>query len=266
MKILDVSRQSTGFAITEDQFRRAKADGYGGVIVGLHDGVLANPYAGETLANARRAGLLTGGYAALAAVGPAAHNPGLVIGGARDAAGQTEWAMLSFVSVDCELDGITTDDVRTATNLVLTLRQRPVIYTAYWWWVGHFGNPTNFSDLPLWCAFYDGDPDYDFPAKPFGGWTVDIGEQYLGTQTFSYGGQEFGADINVFRDDFVNSGPGSQAGLVALKAAWDSDIENSIRAIATIHQGPISPYALALYAIDTGTKAHNWARIVGPGK
>jgi len=257
MKVLDVSRQSTGFVITVEQFKRAKADGFEAVIVGLWDGGTGNPYAKETLAHAQEAGLLIAGYTALAegTGGDAVYKAKLFAG--------PSFYNLSFLSIDVELDGCTVFQVQDAINNTLALGQRPVVYTAYWFWVSRMGNPTNFSTVPLWNAFYDGDPDFDIAQRPYGGWTQSCGEQYLGTQSFAYGGKKFGADVNEFIDSFFRSGPGTNTGLVLLAKAWKDDMSDSIKGSVALHEDLVlNKVALALYAVRQKQKAENWSRLL----
>lgn len=53
------------------------------------------------------------------------------------------------------------------------------IYTGGWWWRPQAGDSDAFSHLPLWNAYYDGDPDED--GLPYGGWEHSAIEQYQGT-------------------------------------------------------------------------------------
>lgn len=53
------------------------------------------------------------------------------------------------------------------------------IYSGKWWWVPQTGNSEKFSHLPLWNAYFDGDPDED--GMPYGGWEHSAIEQYKGT-------------------------------------------------------------------------------------
>lgn len=59
--------------------------------------------------------------------------------------------------------------------------KRAGIATARWWWVPNMGDSVRFDHLPLWNAWYDGDPDTD--GLPYGGWTDSLIEQYQGTTT-----------------------------------------------------------------------------------
>lgn len=120
---------------------------------------------------------------------------------ARTNAGSA-WNKLFMVALDVEIVGLTTDHVRAHLNYLKSLVPVTCIYTANWFWTGHLGNPTEFSAEPLWNAFYDDDPDFDFSRFPYGGWTEDklIGEQYGGT---SINGVE--VDLNSFKEDFFMS-------------------------------------------------------------
>lgn len=53
------------------------------------------------------------------------------------------------------------------------------IYSGQWWWRPKTNNSEAFSHLPLWNAYYDGDPDED--GLPYGGWIHSAIEQYQGT-------------------------------------------------------------------------------------
>ena len=158
-----------------------------------------NPHCKEDLRLARAAGRYTATYTVLDS--PQGTTAAGAVQKARQVCGD-EWEHLSFVAVDCEVDGITIPEIATALAEVERMAQRPIIYTAHWWWVGHFGNPDNFKDVPLWNAYYDQDPDFDFARLPYGGWTIDdvVGEQYTGTTTFA--GVEM--DRNSFLKDFVD--------------------------------------------------------------
>lgn len=88
--------------------------------------------------------------------------------------------------IDCEdtsMPGMTTDDVvvaiREAVKYCEAQAVRHGIYTGSWWWVPQTGNSGAFSHLPLWNAYYDGDPDED--GLPYGGWEHSAIEQYQGT-------------------------------------------------------------------------------------
>lgn len=45
------------------------------------------------------------------------------------------------------------------------------IYTGRWWWVPRTGNNSEFTDLPLWLASYDGIYELDISGNPMSGWT-----------------------------------------------------------------------------------------------
>ncbi len=53
------------------------------------------------------------------------------------------------------------------------------IYSGRWWWGPQTNNSDMFKYLPLWNAYYDGDPDED--GLPYGGWEHSAIEQYTGT-------------------------------------------------------------------------------------
>ncbi len=66
-----------------------------------------------------------------------------------------------------------------AVDIVQDLGYPVGIYTGRWWWKPYTGNSKAFSHLPLWNAYYDGDPDED--GLPYGGWNHSLIEQYQGT-------------------------------------------------------------------------------------
>jgi hypothetical protein len=71
------------------------------------------------------------------------------------------------------------------------------IYASQNTWTTLTGDSQDFSDLPLWNAFYDNDPDLDFARFPYGGWTAPLLEQYGNTQVFC--GQS--VDLNVINEE-----------------------------------------------------------------
>ena len=71
---------------------------------------------------------------------------------------------------------LTSPTIRGCIQAVEEYGFRPGIYTAAWWWFPGTSNSTEFSDLPLWNANYDLDPDID--PVDYGGWAVPKMEQY----------------------------------------------------------------------------------------
>ena len=181
-------------AHTQADMRKLKAAGIELIIPGAWHGGSANPKCRDDLKLARAEGLYTGTYAIVTTDGKFA------IDRAYDVCG-AEWKHLSFCAVDMELDGGSVPQVRAAIDRVIELGQRPIIYTAHWFWHGRFGNPDDFKDIPLWNAYYDKDPDIDFGSLPYGGWTDVVGEQYIGTHIFE--GLEM--DRNTFIRVFIES-------------------------------------------------------------
>lgn len=164
-------------------------------VVGSWHGLSANPYAERNLERADRTGMAIATYVALnSGNGAAAVHSGL------DACGAME-PKLRFVALDCEIDGITDDIIESALALVENQGHRPVIYTARWWWQGHYGDRTTFSYLPLWNAYYDADPDIDFPHASYGDWGLGqlMGEQFTGSTELV----GVTVDRNTFRQEFI---------------------------------------------------------------
>jgi len=171
------------------------ADGQRVAVVGSWHGSTQNPYAEGNLLRARRAGMEPSTYVMMRG----GLDGGVAVDLARAACG-SEWGHIRAVAIDAELDGTTKATIRQGLARARELGKRTCVYTGRWWWVGHFGNPTDFKDEKLWYAFYDGDPDIDFASAPFGGWTLDdvVGEQYIGT--VGYHGTE--VDRNSFNSEF----------------------------------------------------------------
>lgn len=185
-------------SVSQDIWQRIKARGVELAIVGAaHPRV--NLHAEGNLLRASSAGLRIATYLALA--------PGVAgrstVATAKQACGRM-WEELAFCAVDCEVNGLTAAQINEAVEHVRLAGQRPIIYTAHWWWAGHFGNVQTFRDLPLWNAYYDGDPDFDFARQPYGGWTLEsvVGEQYTGSIAF----EGTTVDRNSFRRDFIETG------------------------------------------------------------
>lgn len=93
------------------------------------------------------------------------------------------------VWLDCEdvTGGQTVESVlagiREAVSIVEGAGYAAGIYTARWWWVAATDDSHEFVRLPLWNAFYDGEPDLD-PAG-YGGWDIPRMEQYQGDTTLA---------------------------------------------------------------------------------
>ena len=174
MKAIDISMYQRHPG--ESWWRRVFADGWELAIVGSWHGISANPDAERNLLEAKAAGFRIATYVALnAGSGRTAVRNG------RQACGRA-WHGLVFVAIDCETDGITAPIISEAIDEVKRDGLRPIIYTAHWWWNGHFGDPDGFRHMPLWSAAYDLDPTLAL-SPAYGGWTDAelIGKQYDGS-------------------------------------------------------------------------------------
>ncbi len=220
IKALDASYS----VFSDASFQQMKGDGYGLFIQGAWTAVAVPGQPRTNLKRARETGLLTAAYISLNGNRSGAGH----INKGFDAIGAKEWEYLSFVAIDCEVDNITEKTIRDAETRVLQLGGRPIIYTAYWWWHGRFGNNQNFTHLPLWNAYYDGDPDYDFQRLPYGGWALDdlVGEQYQGS-TKLYNGQ---VDLNMFEADFLQDKPEEDdMGMTAQETAEFQELKETVK-------------------------------------
>lgn len=103
------------------------------------------------------------------------------------------WDALKFIAIDVELPGIRYRDIKEALEQCRAWGKKPVVYTNYNSWRNHV-EPSNppaprWDDgvAELWNAFWDVNPDVDFPSLPFGDWTPDevLMEQWSGGTSIS---------------------------------------------------------------------------------
>lgn len=201
MIAVDVSRWSAKDGLISREVWRTLRQDYqvGLAIVGAWHGASPNPGCQASLENALQEGLIAHTYTVLNG-----KSGSYSVNVARDIIGRPIWKELSHCWLDCELDGIQTSNIRAAFGLLDSLEMPSGIYTAKWWWAGHFNNYTGFAGRPLWNVVYDYDPDVDYPKAPYGGWELPQvwGEQYRGT---SYVAGIF-VDWNYFFDHHILGG------------------------------------------------------------
>jgi hypothetical protein len=94
------------------------------------------------------------------------------------------------------------------------------IYTGHWWWKGYMGDTTEFGNLPLWIAQYDGVPN-PTTVNLFGGWRMAYGKQWSAS----------GLDRDAFLPEATIVGPPHKT-LQAVQAANP----NIISQLETWHQ------------------------------
>lgn len=193
LKALDLS-----FAIPSATWWRDRyAEGYRVMFQNLWTGLRSPAGAHTNLARARAAGWDTNGYTVVNL-----HSGAFAVAQAKAAAGN-EWPFITKVAIDVEVKGISyavyKDRIARAEASIRDEGKDPGIYSAHWFWVGHLGNPTDFTHLWIWPAFYDLDPDIDFASRPFGGWTLsDVAlEQFTGT--YNLAGKNVDLDTAVGR-------------------------------------------------------------------
>lgn len=135
-----------------------------------------------SLRNAHNAGLRIAGYASLNQYGSGVGHMNSGRAGVPD----DLWKAMEFVAVDIERNNIRIGEIVAAVNRVKAFGQRPILYTNYNSWTTKVipRNPDDVARMgvPLWNAYWDENPDIDFPRLRFGGWQdgqVMI-EQYTG--------------------------------------------------------------------------------------
>lgn len=139
----------------------------------LWTGAMRPANAIRSLRNARNMGLRIAGYISLNR-----HHSGVwhAAKGCADIAPDL-WDAMEFVAVDIELDGVRIEEIVAAVNRVKELGQRPILYTNYNSWTTKVvpRNPQDIAqmDVLLWNAYWDMNPDIDFPRLRFGGWRPD---------------------------------------------------------------------------------------------
>lgn len=135
-------------------------------------------HAVSNLTVARDAGMIIAAYGCVTS-----HNPGWWNAEkTREGVPDDLWAQLVVVPCDVELPGIPNASIRDFVERLATYGKRRAVYTSWNAWVHNQGDAIDFTDCLLCNAAWDGNPDVDFAALPFGGWTVDhvLLEQYTG--------------------------------------------------------------------------------------
>lgn len=105
--------------------------------------------------------------------------------------------------------------VAKAEAYCLSYNKLPGIYTSSSKWRAIMGNSTAFRHLPLWNAYYDNDPDFDFGRFPYGGWSRAAMEQFGNTQLVC--GQS--VDVNVYEEGRMYSDKEVDAKVAAVLSA-----------------------------------------------
>lgn len=166
------------------------------------------------------------------------------------------WDRIEWVSIDMELENLHVDDLINAWDTLAQMGKNVrVVYTRRDYWNHIGGDPADPRLKGSWL--WDARPDGGFYV-PYGVWAP---ESVMGTQTSSttlYDGIE--VDFDFFQIDFLMNG------LIALRKAWEDDMADSIAGAASLHNGPINPLAVSLFAVRQQQKAAAWAQLVNPGK
>lgn len=270
----DTSRYATGnLPVPSSILGRLRADRNVDLIIpGAWHGAMGYDGARETMMRARAMSFRTATYIALTRAGKGASD----VVDAYKLLGETEWRNMSFAAIDMEYGTPGEDssvaqmnDLLAAVDKVISLNSRPILYSAAWWWKGHFGNPLIPVGLPLWNAYYDNDPDFDFLKTPYGGPGVRVvGEQYTNSTAVTAVGATMSFDFNAFDREWVESFPLKDAGaaLVALRKAWETDMADTAKGASDLLKGPISPSNLGVFGLYNVRKAQNWAKLLGDPK
>jgi GH25 family lysozyme M1 (1,4-beta-N-acetylmuramidase) len=193
VRAVDVSNY-TG-PLNADQVAALRAEGIGHVVVRLS---LETPYKREIAVQQLR-GCVAGGLTVSGYLWVYGNTTPADVGAAVAIATEAD-ARLCMLWLDLEEDGPTVEQIRGLAHAAIVAGVRPGIYTGRWWWWGHFGNPADFADIPLWDANYGLGPRLD--ATPgYGGWTSRAGHQYAGTSTVGGVGN---VDLDVFRPEYTS--------------------------------------------------------------
>ncbi|WP_245557364.1 glycoside hydrolase family 25 protein [Corynebacterium terpenotabidum] len=121
------------------------------------------------------------------------------------------------------------DWVRDWIDEIKTLTGRdPIIYTYYAFWIGSMGNTTEFSEYPLWLAYYNSSLPDEIP----GGWDEPTFWQYTGT----------GSVDGIITDVDLNTYYGSDAELQALAGSAGSGtaVGNAADALEPIRDAAVA--------------------------
>ena len=176
--------------------RAMKAAGIEAAVVGLWHGIDSNPYALNSLANAKQAGLMIGGYIVVVS-----RDAREVVQAGKAAAGG-HWKDMFGVAIDIEIRGITEVNLANAMDEVVRQGQRPFLYTGNWFWdiwrseLGHA--PRGAEKYGAWLAVYNGIKTLE-SAGTRPGYGPVIGHQYAGS-TPAFGTT---VDFNVFDRDWL---------------------------------------------------------------
>jgi hypothetical protein len=154
--------------------------------------------------------------------------------------------------------------LRAAIDESRKLGVRPGIYTGGWWWHEVMANTREFSDVPLWAAEYDGNPDLaDF--APFGGWTRASGKQWA--EKLPSGA---GLDQDVFLDEVSGVTPVTPpppvltlAGLEALSPGISRNILEWQRARYSNGQNPNDYFACRTHLRAIGARDPGPVEVIG---
>lgn len=130
--------------------------------------------ANGNLKTLRKSGLLTATYMAFGAGAGVEEQFRL----AREAAGD-EWEHCLWHAVDIEVylpDPIAS--IQKILELVTQSPGYPIVYASAATWARYADGTDAFGHIPLWGAYWDGDPDFDYTLNPFGGFQRVVGEQF----------------------------------------------------------------------------------------
>lgn len=198
VKGLDVAFSRVSLPWCEDR----RAEGYRVFVQNLWTGGYASndrlrEVAGPNLYDAHMGGLIPAGYcnaspwfAAGVSVNEAMTNAGAM------------WNDLPVVACDVEIAGLTEGQIHDTILRLEIVGKRVPIYSAWWFWDGHLGNPQWpwLERHKIWPAFFDRDPDIDWDTWRYGPWGMEdiIGQQYQGTTNI----EGVDVDLNVFDLDY----------------------------------------------------------------
>lgn len=259
MRAFDTSRYATGNQPISSTTVAALRVAFDLAIIGAWHGTEGYDAAEQSLSDCHTSGMEIATYAAL--------SPGKDASAAVDEAKARcgrAWESCRFCAIDVETDGVTHDQIATATERIVTLSMLPIVYTSKYKWQSLLANTPDFRTLYLWDAWYNGAATLDdFISGTYGGWTWDTlaGKQYSNSTVF----RDISIDYNTFADEKVWKMHAPEPPLVTLLRAWNRDMTD-LSVNASLLTNRMNPTMLALHTVYTEERNRAWQALLEGGK